>query len=140
MFPDSVLLDRRAEFVDLVSRGKVGLALEDEAQQLVAIDGQQPMMGGGPPGAAAAATAAPAVVTAIAAQHMQFGGIATDSSSGGTSGSGGSLGSAGRQQMLAEDSFGNEPAQSPGSVVAVRLMCFSRGWAAGTVAPVSGFS
>ena len=48
---------RRRDFVDLVGRGKAGLGLEAESEQLVAIDGQQPICGGG--GASREAAASP---------------------------------------------------------------------------------
>jgi hypothetical protein len=121
----------RAEFVELVGRGKVGLALRDEAQQLVAIDGQQPMMGG--PAAAAAAGSGSTPSTAARAAPLTQGqdSVAQGSSSGDTGG--GADGSDVLQSLAAEGS--GQEQQGPGSVVAVRLMTLARGWAAGTVAP-----
>lgn len=146
----------RAAFVELVGRGKVGLGLQAEQQRLVAIDGQQPMMGG--PAAAArsssagsssavhdqAAAAAPSVdasssgqpaaaeLAPPAADGQHSAAPAPDGSNG--SGADGS----GVTPELSPARSGSEQQQrGPGSVVAVRLMTFARGWAAGTVAAAS---
>lgn len=137
----------RADFVDLVGRGKVGLGLEAEASQLVAIDGQQPMMGG-PTLAAPAPVRQPgtaegegdiveAAAGAAAGPSRQEGGSGGGGDSGG-SGSGSGCaddGSPGGQVRRAAAAA--QTGERPGSVVAVRLMSFCRGWAAGTVTPNS---
>jgi len=130
--------------VDLVSRGKVGLSLASESEQLVAIDGQQPMMGA--PGAAAPAAGAAEVAALQRLHSAALSGTdgASDDGSGGTSsGSIGGGGANGREGNGASDESSDysrrdgsaeaADGSKPGSVVAVRLMAFRHGWAAGTV-------
>jgi hypothetical protein len=122
--------------VELVGRGKVGLGLQAEQQRLVAIDGRQPMMGGPAAAAGSSSTGGGSSIGAEAAepappskQGQSNAARAPDSSSGD---------GAGGRSVPQEPALGDgEQQQSPGSVVAVRLMTFARGWAAGTVTGAS---
>lgn len=105
--------------MNLVGRGKVGLGLQEEGEQLVAIDGLPPMLGSG---ALAASVTAPLAADTLrttsvsrpAADCQQFGAAGTlqpgECAAADGKNSGGSLN------------------RRPGSLASIRLMTFGTNW------------
>ena len=104
--------------MDLVGRGKVGLALLEEAEQLVAIDGQPPMLGSAP-----AAT----IVDPSATDTLRSTTAPTPAAYCQQAGAAGTLQPVGWPAADGENGGGSVN-RRPGSLASIRLMKFGSNW------------